>query len=64
MQKEYTIEVIVTPHTWDNKENPYFWCIKAWDSEAEVWYTKTCGWSKSSNDAWVDANKEYIEIKK
>lgn len=64
MKEEHIIEVIMDAHTWDNKDNPYFWYIKQWGKgkETETWYTRLSGWSKTPNDAWIDANKEYLEL--
>lgn len=60
--KEYTIEVIITPHPWDNKEEPYFWWIKCYDSDfakKDPKYTGhnsgACGWGKTPEDAWCQA---------
>lgn len=62
MREECTIEVTMAAHTWDNKYNPYFWCIKTWDEKTKIWYSLSSGWSKTPNDAWIDANKGYLKL--
>lgn len=65
MEDERTIEVSMTPHPWDNKEAPYFWCILKWCKTS--WCNDSFGWSKSPQEAWEDATKRYehkmLEIK-
>ena len=56
-ETEYKIEVIMNPHPWDNKKEPYFWCILAWGNT--TWYNRGCGWSVTPEQAWKDANKYY-----
>lgn len=46
----------MTPHLWDNKEEPYFWVIFEGDANAG------CGWSKSPDEAWEDAKKYFDKI--
>ena len=57
---ERKIEVSVTPHPWDNKENPYFWCILDWDNKNKTWFNNGFGWSKSIELAFKDAT-DYLE---
>lgn len=54
---EYKIEVTMNPHEWDNKEDPYFWCILGWHSDA--WCNEGCGWSITPEQAWKDANEYF-----
>jgi uncharacterized protein (DUF736 family) len=58
MNNEISINIIMTPHTWDNANNPYFWCI--FKNNGNI----GCGWSKTPKDAWEDANKYYKEMQK
>lgn len=60
--KEYSIEVNLTPHPWDNKNEPYFWWIKCYDEELAKkdsnyrgHNTGACGWGKTPEDAWKQA---------
>lgn len=54
---EYTIEVTMYPHTWDDEKNPYFWIIKYWDDNYNEWLTLTTGWSVNPDKAWEEAKK-------
>ena len=54
---EYSIEVIMNPHHWDNKNEPYFWCIFANRGEGKT--NEGCGWAKTPDLAWNQANEYY-----
>ena len=56
-ETEYKIQVIMNPHSWDNAEEPYFWCILGWYTDA--WCNRGCGWSITPEQAWIDANVYY-----
>lgn len=51
MEKEYEIKISMTPHLWDNKDNPYFWIITKNDCNEGF------GWSKTPQQAWNDAHE-------
>lgn len=50
-EEEYVIHIGMTPHLWDNKDEPYWWSIIRNDCNEGF------GWSKTSEQAWKDANK-------
>lgn len=53
---ERNIQVTLTPHTWDNAENPYFWVVMEWDEKGEFWFNSgLCGWAKTPTDAFNEA---------
>jgi hypothetical protein len=55
---EYSIKVLLTPHPWDNENEPYFWVI------FEGTCNTGCGWSKTPEEAWAAAltyYKKYIK---
>lgn len=61
-QIEYTIEVTMTPHYWDNETEPYFWSINYFDDITNEWLSKISGWAKTPEDAWNIANLKYKEL--
>lgn len=65
MEKECKIEVLMTPHAHDNPDCPYFWCILEWDGDSKSWGNVGCGWAKTPDDAWEEANTNlaYIQIR-
>jgi hypothetical protein len=70
LPNEYKIEITMEPHTWDNRLEPYFWCIFGYyeysDSAGYTngWCNEGCGWSKTPEKAWKDALKYYSNKKK
>ena len=56
--EEYKIEIIMTPHTDQNKERPYFWCIFEYFGSGYC-NTGYCGWEETPEKAWQKANKDY-----
>jgi hypothetical protein len=54
---ECAIEVIMNPHTWDNKYKPYFWCIFAIREDCRT--NEGCGWAKTPELAWQEAFDYY-----
>jgi hypothetical protein len=59
MEKEYCIEVLMTPHPWDSPNKPYFWCIK---SSVKSWCMETGGWAATPEEAWREAKEYYDEM--
>jgi hypothetical protein len=53
--KERKIEVFLTPHYHDNKENPYFWCILEWNNS---WANVGWGWAETPLEAFNMAYEE------
>ena len=53
MDREYVIHIGMTPHPWDNKDNPYYWVIMCDGCNTGF------GWSKTPTQAWQDANQYY-----
>lgn len=53
MDKEYSIEVSITPHPWDNPSQPYFWGVFEDGCNAGF------GWSKTPEGAWEAALEYY-----
>lgn len=51
MEYEYHIQILMTPHPWDNKEKPYCWVIFEGNCNAGF------GWSETPEQAWKDANE-------
>lgn len=60
--REYTIEVSMLPHPWDNEKEPYSWGITYVDEEInEILYIKH-GWAKNPNEAYKRASRSYQEL--
>lgn len=54
---EYRVEIIMTPHLHDNPTHPYFWrVIKCCENN---WCTEYCGWGKTQDEAFQEANRHY-----
>lgn len=63
MDVEMKIEVLMSPHPWDDAEKPYYWCILIWDDYSYIWKNSgKMGWGKTPNDAFISALKSYNEI--
>lgn len=58
MEKEYSINVCMTPSYQTNSEKPYFWVI----FEETVGVNTGCsGWAKTPELAWKDAAERFKE---
>lgn len=61
METEYKIEILLTPHSWDNPAHPYFWVIL--ESTSKGWgNTGHCGWEITPEQAWLTAIKRYNNL--
>ena len=58
---ERKIEVISTPHYWDNEYSPYHWMISTWSIDNKVWFNESCGWGKTIGEAFK-MKKKKLEI--
>ena len=59
-QKEYMIEIIMTPHYHDNLQKPYFWCILE-NCENEK-SNRGSGWAATPEDSFKEALSYYKSI--
>jgi hypothetical protein len=53
----YKIEVAMTPNTYDNPDEPYFWIIRS--CCGNDWCTYTAGWAATPEEAWKKAQAFY-----
>jgi hypothetical protein len=58
MDKEYKIEVGMTPHTHDDKYKPYYWVLLACSKDG-AWCNEGFGWADSPPNAWLEAYEFY-----
>ena len=56
--KEYKIQVSMTPSLHDNPTKPYFWCILVFNNG---WSNAGSGWAKTPDEAFLDA-KKYLSL--
>lgn len=56
MGKEFSIEVSMVPHPWDNPDDPYFWCV--FENGCNAGF----GWSKTPEAAWGAALEYYKRL--
>lgn len=61
MNQNYKIEVGVTPHTHDNKNQPFHWTLFAY---CEEWCNEGSGWARTPELAWKEAYNFYARYKK
>ena len=61
LQKNYKIEVGITPNYKDNKYKPYYWVLFAYSGE---WCNECFGWAESPEKAWEEAYNFYLSFKK
>lgn len=61
MQKEYKIEIGVTPNYKDNKYKPYYWVLFA--SSGGEWCNECFGWAEFPGKAWEEAYNFYLSFK-
>ena len=56
--KEYKIDILATPHYYDNPKQPYFWSIKSIiaDDLSSDWCMEQGGWAASIEKAFSEAN--------
>lgn len=57
---EYKIEILLTPHTWDNQIEPYYWCILGWSNSGWV-NTGKYGWAATPQEAFSKAIKSFCK---
>lgn len=57
---EYKIEVIMTPHPWDNHKKPYFWMIGSYCGNS--WCNNGAGWAETPEEAWKQAYEYYNQF--
>jgi len=60
LNQNYKIEVGVTPHTHDNKLQPYYWTIFCF---CDAWCNEGHGWAKTPELAWSEAYDFYKRYK-
>lgn len=58
---ERKIEILCSPHPWDDKNNPYHWCIFG-HNEHGKWGLEANGWSKTMDIAYEDAKIALKEL--
>lgn len=56
MNKDRQIHISLTPHTWDNEKEPYFWVIMEWSGKSWV-NSGLCDWAETPQKAWEQASK-------
>ncbi len=61
MDKEYKIEVSLTPNYQDNKFKPYHWTLFIYDGND--WCNEGFGWTENPELAWEEAYNFYINFK-
>ena len=59
--EEYMIEVLMTPHTHDSPNAPYFWCIKSGRGRTR---NHGHGWAATPEEAWKEALEYYNKVYK
>lgn len=65
MNEEMKVEVLMSPHMWDNPEFPYFWCVLLWSDYSSCWHNSGhMGWSKTPKDGFDAALQAYNELNK
>jgi len=60
--KEHKLEIILTPHSHDNPEKPFFWAILQ-HSQGTWVNTGLCGWEKTPLEAFMAATAAVENIK-
>ena len=55
---EYKIEILLTPHPWDNQTESYFWCILGWFNSEWV-NTENYGWATTPQEAFDKAIESF-----
>ncbi|KLU61765.1 hypothetical protein CEB3_c19440 [Peptococcaceae bacterium CEB3] len=61
MQESYKIEIMATPNSHDNSENPYFWAILQYVEDSWV-NTGYCDWAETPSKAFNDAKSAYESL--
>lgn len=60
MTNAYKIEIGVTPNSHENKTQPYYWNLYAYDG---IWTNSAAGWASSPDKAWQEAYTFYLRYK-
>jgi hypothetical protein len=58
---EYELRIILKPHIWDNKKEPYFWSIIRTDENGMSSNTGLCGWAKDIEKAYQNGFNSWCE---
>jgi len=59
---EYSVEVFLRAHIWDNKKEPYFWCLQGHRRSTDGWTNEGSGWAVSPEQAFKDATAYHERI--
>jgi len=60
LEKDYKIEIGITPSYKDNKTQPYYWVLFAYHG---AWCNVAAGWAETPEKAWGEAYTFYSRFK-
>jgi hypothetical protein len=61
LDKNYKMEISISPNYKDNKYKPYYWVLYVLNND--TWCNEGFGWSYTPVTAWEDGYKFYTSFK-